>query len=151
MGEVGFFVALFIYSKLAELFDTLWLLLRKSPVILLHWYHHVTVLLYCWHSYSMRIGSGLWFASMNYTVHSIMYFYFGLTQCGPKGRRIAKKFSIAVTLLQLAQMVMGIAVGASPSQRSLRAQARWPSRCAVLCRWGGSPRRRLLLAMSPRR
>ena len=29
-GEVGFFVALFIYSKLAELFDTLWLLLRKS-------------------------------------------------------------------------------------------------------------------------
>ena len=53
-GEVGFWVFLFIYSKLAELVDTLWLLLRKSPVILLHWYHHVTVLLYCWHAYSVR-------------------------------------------------------------------------------------------------
>jgi len=109
-GPVGFFVFLFIMSKLAELLDTFWLLLRKSPVILLHWYHHASVLLYCWHSYSMRIGTGLWFASMNYTVHSIMYFYFGLTQCGPIGRRIAKKFSIAVTLLQLAQMIMGIVV-----------------------------------------
>lgn len=110
MGKVGFFVFLFIYSKLAELLDTFWLLLRKSPVILLHWYHHVTVLLYCWHAYSIRIGTGLWFASMNYTVHAIMYFYFGLTQLGPKGRATAKRFSMLVTLLQLTQMVVGILV-----------------------------------------
>ena len=109
-GRVGMFVALFVYSKFAELLDTLWLLLRKSPVILLHWYHHASVLLYCWHSYSARIGTGLWFASMNYLVHSIMYFYFGLTQLGPRGRRLAKKFSIFITLLQLTQMVVGIAV-----------------------------------------
>ena len=109
-GDVGFWVFLFIYSKLAELIDTLFLLLRKSPVILLHWYHHVTVLLYCWHSYSVRIGTGLWFASMNYTVHAIMYFYFGLTQCGEKGRKFAKKFAMLITLLQLSQMVVGIVV-----------------------------------------
>ena len=36
-GYVGFFVAAFIYSKLAELVDTFWLLIRKSPVIFLHW------------------------------------------------------------------------------------------------------------------
>ena len=36
-AEVGFFVALFIYSKVAEFVDTLLLLLRKSNVILLHW------------------------------------------------------------------------------------------------------------------
>ena len=36
-GKAGFFVFLFIYSKLAELIDTLLLVLRKSPVILLHW------------------------------------------------------------------------------------------------------------------
>merc|ERR1719198_900346 len=109
-GEVGFWVFLFIYSKLAELIDTLWLLLRKSPVILLHWYHHVTVLLYCWHSYSVRIGTGLWFAAMNYTVHSIMYFYFGLTQTGPAGRKFAKNFAMLITSLQLLQMVVGIVV-----------------------------------------
>jgi len=110
MGESGFFVALFIYSKLAELFDTLWLLLRKSPVILLHWYHHATVLLYCWHAYSVRIGTGLWFAAMNYSVHALMYFYFGVTQTGPKGRKLAKKFSMMITSLQLLQMVVGIYV-----------------------------------------
>ena len=87
--------------------------MTKSPVILLHWYHHASVLLYCWHSYSARIGTGLWFASMNYLVHSIMYFYFGLTQCGPKGRQFAKKFAMLITTLQLTQMVFGIAVTVS--------------------------------------
>lgn len=109
-GETGFFVALFIYSKLAELLDTLWLLLRKSDVILLHWYHHVTVLLYCWHAYSVRIGTGLWYAAMNYSVHAIMYFYFGLTQTGKSGRLFAKKFAMLITSLQLLQMVIGILV-----------------------------------------
>ena len=109
-GDVGFWVLLFILSKFAELFDTLFLVLRKNTVIPLHWYHHATVLLYCWHSYVARIGTGLWYASMNYCVHSIMYFYFGLTQCGPTGRRIAKKFSILITLMQLSQMVVGIVV-----------------------------------------
>jgi elongation of very long chain fatty acids protein 6 len=109
-GQSGFFVALFIYSKLAELVDTVFLLLRKSPVILLHWYHHLTVLLYCWHSYVTRIGTGLWFASMNYSVHAIMYFYFGLTQCGPRGRKFARKFAMLITTFQLLQMVVGIAV-----------------------------------------
>ena len=31
------FMGLFIYSKLFELFDTLWLILKKRPVIHLHW------------------------------------------------------------------------------------------------------------------
>jgi len=109
-GRVGVFVLLFILSKLVELVDTLWLRLRKVPVIPLHWYHHATVLLYCWHSYSARIGTGLWYASMNYFVHSIMYFYFGVTQLGPGGRKLAKRFSMLITLLQLSQMVMGIVI-----------------------------------------
>ena len=70
----------------------------------------MSVLLYCWHSYSSRIGTGLWFASMNYSVHSMMYFYFGLTQTGPRGKALARRFSMAITSLQLAQMVVGIAV-----------------------------------------
>ena len=61
-GWVGLWTAAFIYSKLFELFDTLWLLAKKRPVIFLHWYHHLTVLLYCWHSYAARLSSGLWFA-----------------------------------------------------------------------------------------
>ncbi len=109
-GPVGFFVCLFIYSKLFELVDTFFLIIRKNPVILLHWYHHVTVLLYCWHSYSVRISSGLWFAAMNYCVHAFMYFYFGMTQVGPRSRKMVKPFAIFLTLGQLTQMVVGIAV-----------------------------------------
>ena len=71
MGEVGLAVSPFISSKLAARLDPFFRLVRKSPVIRLPWYHHVTVLLYCWHSYSVRIGTGLWFAAMNYSVHAI--------------------------------------------------------------------------------
>ena len=71
------------------------------------------MLLYCWHAYSVRIGTGLWFASMNYSVHALMYFYFGVTQTGPAGRKLARKFSMLITSLQLMQMVMGIVVTAS--------------------------------------
>ena len=36
-GYVGMFVFLFIYSKLFEMVDTVFLILRKNPVRLLHW------------------------------------------------------------------------------------------------------------------
>jgi len=39
-----------------------------------------------------------------------MYFYFGLTQCGPAGRAFAKRFAMLITTLQLTQMVVGIVV-----------------------------------------
>ena len=71
-GASGMWVWLFIYSKLPELVDTAFLVFQNKPVIFLHWFHHVTVLLYCWHAYHHEVSSGLWFASMNFFVHSIM-------------------------------------------------------------------------------
>lgn len=109
-GWHGLWVALFIYSKFFELIDTVLLLLASRSVILLHWWHHLTVLLYCWHAYSTRPGTGLWYATMNYGVHSIMYAYFAATQHGKAAREAVKPFAIYITLLQLTQMVVGIAV-----------------------------------------
>lgn len=107
-GTSGAFVALFIYSKLAELLDTVLLVLAKKPVIALQWWHHSTVLLYCWHSYSARIGTGLWFAAMNYSVHSVMYGYFALVST--RYRSWVTPYAIFITLGQLAQMLVGMFV-----------------------------------------
>jgi hypothetical protein len=71
-GTTGFWVTMFIMSKIPELGDTLFIVLRKKPLIFLHWYHHVTVLLYCWHAFVTEAGSGLYFVAMNYSVHAIM-------------------------------------------------------------------------------
>merc|ERR1712107_424825 len=107
-GLSGFFVALFVYSKIAELVDTVLLLLAGKPVIALQWWHHSTVLLYCWHSYSVRIATGAWFACMNYSVHSIMYGYFAVM--GTKHRRVVAPYAIYITLMQLVQMLVGMFV-----------------------------------------
>lgn len=118
-GYCGFWMMLFIYSKFVELVDTVFLVLRKAPLTALHVWHHITVLLYCWHSYAVRIGDGHYFAAMNYVVHSIMYAYFGTTSVSRAWRRAARPFAIFITLLQLSQMVVGIVVTvvrATPSQ-----------------------------------
>merc|ERR1712151_1491633 len=116
-GPSGLFVALFIFSKLAELMDTALLLLAGKPVIALQWWHHSTVLLYCWHSYSVRIATGAWFACMNYSVHSVMYGYFAVM--GTKHRRAVAPYAIYITLLQLAQMLVGMFV----TMRAVQLQA----------------------------
>merc|ERR1712039_187502 len=104
----GLFVMLFIYSKVAELLDTVLLLLAKKPVIALQWWHHSSVLLYCWHSYSNVIATGIWFAAMNYSVHAVMYGYFAIT--ATKYRKRVTPFAIFITLAQLLQMLVGMYV-----------------------------------------
>lgn len=107
-GPVALWMGLFIFSKYPELLDTVFLVLEKKPVIFLHWFHHTTVLLYCWHAFINRVAPGLWFASMNYCVHSGMYMYYFLMSVG--FRKVTKKIAPLVTLAQLLQMVVGCAV-----------------------------------------
>jgi len=103
----GFWNWMFTLSKVPELGDTVFIVLRKQPLIFLHWYHHVTVLLYTWYSYSDYIATARWFVCMNYLVHSVMYSYYAL-----KALRInvPKFVAMIITSMQLAQMVMGTAV-----------------------------------------
>jgi len=104
----GLFLGLFIYSKVAELVDTVLLVLAQKPVIALQWWHHSTVLLYCWHSYAVSIATGVWFCCMNYAVHSVMYGYFAMT--ATKYRKLVSPFAIFITLAQLLQMLVGMYV-----------------------------------------
>mmetsp|Transcript_24788 Transcript_24788/g.41422 ORF Transcript_24788/g.41422 Transcript_24788/m.41422 type:complete len:314 (+) Transcript_24788:155-1096(+) len=109
-GPCGLWVGLFIYSKIPELLDTVFLVLQKKRVIFLAWFHHTTVLLYCWHAYHNRIGPGLWFASANYTVHTVMYTYYFLMAAGL--HKLARPCASLITTLQIAQMMMGTTVTA---------------------------------------
>jgi elongation of very long chain fatty acids protein 6 len=103
-GPTGMWVMLFIFSKVPELIDTVFIVLRKKPLIFLHWYHHVTVLLYCWDAYSTMAGSGLYFVAMNYSVHALMYGYY----CLQALHLCPKSFpTYLITLSQITQMFVG--------------------------------------------
>lgn len=107
-GPVGLWTMLFIYSKFPELVDTVFLVLQRKKVIFLHWFHHCTVLLYCWHAFHHEIAPGIWFAAMNYSVHSIMYSYYFMSNMGL--RHIVRPIAPIITTVQILQMLGGIAV-----------------------------------------
>jgi elongation of very long chain fatty acids protein 6 len=106
-GSSGLWVQLFVLSKFPELVDTFFIVIHKKPLIFLHWYHHITVLLYCWHSYVTTSPSGLFFVVMNYSVHAIMYGYYFLMAIKMKPKWLNAMF---ITTAQISQMVVGVAV-----------------------------------------
>ncbi|KAI1721121.1 GNS1/SUR4 family domain-containing protein [Ditylenchus destructor] len=100
---------LFALSKIVELGDTLFIVLRKKPLIFLHYYHHAAVLVYTVHSGAEHTAPGQAFITMNYLAHSVMYSYYTLTAYG---KRPPKWVSMIVTTVQTAQMFAGVAVSA---------------------------------------
>ncbi|XP_076299155.1 very long chain fatty acid elongase 6-like [Lasioglossum baleicum] len=109
----GFWTWMFVLSKLPELGDTIFIVLRKQPLIFLHWYHHITVLLYSWFSYKEYTASARWFVVMNYFVHSIMYSYYALKAMR---YRPPKGIAMVITTLQLAQMIIGCVINITAYQ-----------------------------------
>nr|UZZ64682.1 fatty acid elongase elovl6 [Platychelipus littoralis] len=103
----GFWTLMFVLSKVPELGDTVFIVLRKQPLIFLHWYHHMTVLLYAWYSYSEYTAAARWFIVMNYIVHSVMYSYYAFKALK---FRVPRSISMVITALQLVQMVVGCLV-----------------------------------------
>lgn len=82
-------------------------MVHKKPLIFLHWYHHVSVLLYCWHSYVQKSPVGILFCGMNYGVHALMYFYYFLMAIHKKPVWLN---AFWITVAQISQMIMGVTV-----------------------------------------
>lgn len=57
---------LFAMSKIVELGDTIFIVLRKQKLIFLHYCHHVSALIYTWYSVSQNISL------VSLSVHSII-------------------------------------------------------------------------------
>lgn len=109
-GAAGFWFICFVNSKFPELIDTFFLVFQKKPVIFLHWYHHVTVLLYCWHGSLVGVSAGYWYLTMNFSVHAIMYSYYFLMSLSPVTRKIVKPIAPFITIIQILQMMVGWAI-----------------------------------------
>ena len=98
---------LFLFSKLVEFGDTFFVVLRKTPLNVLHWYHHVSVFVYSAYGITPVNALSNWFATANLFVHSIMYTYYALKA---SGLRVPSVVAQLITILQLAQFVLGLTV-----------------------------------------
>jgi elongation of very long chain fatty acids protein 6 len=96
--------SLFVWSKVFELGDTLFIVLRKKRLIFLHWIHHLITLCYSFYSYWNESATIHWMISINFFVHSIMYSYYCLKAMK---FQISTKISIFITSLQILQMIFG--------------------------------------------
>lgn len=104
------FALLFVISKIVEFGDTFFVVMRKTPLNVLHWYHHITVCVFSWHSLATQSAPAHWFCAMNYVVHSVMYSYYVLKSTG---LRMPSAISKTVTMLQLVQFLVGFVVVAT--------------------------------------
>jgi len=103
-GVPGFWAIMFVASKPYELGDTVFIVLRKQKLIFLHWYHHITVMLFAWRCYQEHLAPGRWYEVMNFTVHAFMYTYYTLRALR---YRIPRWVQVGITSMQIAQMVVG--------------------------------------------
>ncbi|KAI8846894.1 GNS1/SUR4 family-domain-containing protein [Chytridium lagenaria] len=75
-GPLYYTMYIYYISKFYELLDTVILVLKKKPLIFLHWYHHAFVILMVW----TWLQYGIVFSSIgmmaNTLVHVFMYYYY---------------------------------------------------------------------------
>lgn len=105
-GAPALWAVLFCLSKLLELFDTVLLVLKKRPLLVLHYFHHSSVIAFAWAAWVYHTPLALWYGSMNFSVHAVMYSYFFATSFDRRVLRVAP----IITTLQLSQFAMGTIV-----------------------------------------
>jgi fatty-acid desaturase len=103
-GTYGCILLLFNLSKIVELIDTAFIILRKKHLLTLHWFHHLTVMIYCWLCIHNAPSTGYWFAQTNLFVHMVMYGYFAFA------KSIHWFNPMLVTILQIFQMAWGLII-----------------------------------------
>lgn len=107
-NRFGLWTWSFVLSKIIELGDTYFIILKKQRLIFLHWYHHITVLLYTWYAYNEFTAINQWFLWINYVVHSVMYTYYSVRASGIYKPPIW--INMFITILQIVQMIIGLSL-----------------------------------------
>lgn len=96
---------LFWFSKIIELIDTVFFVLRKKQgqITFLHIVHHSFMPWTWWWGVTYAPGGmGSFHAMVNSSVHVVMYFYYGLAAAGPRFQKFLwwKKYMTAIQLIQ---------------------------------------------------
>jgi len=98
---------MFSLSKFWELGDTLFIVLRKKPLIFLQWYHHVVTMTVTWIVAPFLEPVVRWYIVLNFGVHSLMYPYFALRGLG---KQVPSWVAYLILTLEIAQMIIGFSV-----------------------------------------
>jgi len=101
----GVWIYFFSIAKVVELGDTVFIVLRKKPLLIVHWYHHASVLVYVWSSSVYPSGIHPAFGIANGFVHAFMYSYLALKAINVP---IPKATGMLVTILELIQLGFGV-------------------------------------------
>ncbi|PIK57593.1 putative elongation of very long chain fatty acids protein 6-like [Apostichopus japonicus] len=102
----GIWMYWFSCSKVVELGDTFFIVVRKQKLMFLHWYHHVATLIFTWYGHGNEIALGMYFSGINVAIHSVMYSYYAIRASGLV--RMPRQVNVTITSLQLLQMVFGV-------------------------------------------
>ncbi|KAL5033000.1 hypothetical protein RTP6_001025 [Batrachochytrium dendrobatidis] len=81
-GLLPFTLYMYYLSKFIELFDTIILILKKKPVIFLHWYHHSIVMLMVWSWLQYDVAFATQGMIANTLIHVFMYYYYYSSSLG---------------------------------------------------------------------
>ncbi len=108
--RINFANWVFFFSKIIELLDTIFFILRKknSQITFLHVWHHATMAPFWWLVVKyIPNGQPFFIALCNSFVHILMYFYYGMSSIGPHMQKYLwwKKY---LTKIQLTQFCMVI-------------------------------------------
>ncbi|UXI20848.1 Dimethylaniline monooxygenase N-oxide-forming 5 [Sarcoptes scabiei] len=105
--ELIFWYTIFSLSKIIELGDTVFIVLRKQRLITLHWIHHAMTLVYTFYIFGFLAATARWMVNMNFVVHSAMYGYYTLKALQFE---IPKPIAMAITTSQIVQMIFGLVI-----------------------------------------
>lgn len=105
--SVYFWYFLFVTSKVAEMGDTVLLMVGGKPVRFIHWFHHIATMIYSFYIAAYLPAIGRWMSLMNFIVHSLMYTYYLLMAYRI---RVPRFISMSITSLQIVQMFVGLGV-----------------------------------------
>lgn len=106
-SNLGRWIFLFYVSKAVEFLDTIFLSVLNKPILFLHWYHHLATYGVSTYLIVNMMPYEILAIFINYTIHTIMYSYFGGMILFSKAIWL-KRMSYTISTLQTLQMFIVI-------------------------------------------